>query len=47
MIVAAPAPPDPVPPATGAAWFGPGAHSIAPDADGWVVVDPNAIGGGL
>ena len=46
-IQAAPAPPDPVPPAPGAAWYAPTAHYIAPDTDGWVVVDPNAIGGGF
>jgi hypothetical protein len=46
-IVPAPAPPDPTPPAVGAPWFGPSAHYIAPDTDGWVEVDPNAIGGGF
>jgi hypothetical protein len=46
-IFPAPAPPDPTPPATGAAWVAPSAHYIAPDSDGWVVVDPNAIGGGF
>jgi hypothetical protein len=39
--------PDPTPPAPGDPWFGPSAHTIAPDADGWVTVDPNAIGGGF
>jgi len=43
----APTPPDPTPPALGAAWFAPSAHYIAPDGNGWVVVDPNAIGGGF
>jgi hypothetical protein len=46
-IQAAPAPPDPVPPAPGALWFAPSAHYLAPDAQGWVTVDPNAIGGGF
>ena len=46
-IVAAPTPPDPIPPAPGAAWFAPSAHYLAPDVSGWVVVDPNAIGGGF
>ncbi|HEY6770035.1 MAG TPA: hypothetical protein VI386_35290 [Candidatus Sulfotelmatobacter sp.] len=45
-IQAAPTPPDPIPPALGAPWYGPSAHYISPDADGWVEVDPNAIGGG-
>lgn len=48
IIQSAPVPPDPVPPATGAAWYGPSPHYISPDpATGWVVVDPNAIGGGF
>ncbi len=38
---------DPVPPAPGDPWVGPTAHVITPDADGWVTVDPNAIGGGF
>lgn len=46
-IAQAPLPPDPTPPATGATWIGPSAHYISPDADGWVEVDPNAIGGGF
>jgi hypothetical protein len=47
-IVPSPAPPDPTPPAPGAAWVAPSAHYIAPDStNGWVVVDPNAIGGGF
>jgi len=47
QIVQAPAPADPPPPATGAAWFTPPIHHIAVDPDGWVEVDPNAIGGGF
>lgn len=47
QIVQAPTPPDPTPPATGAAWYAPTTHYIAPDNDGWVVVDTNAIGGGF
>jgi hypothetical protein len=43
----APAPADPVPPAAGAPWFGPGTAYISPDANGWITVDPNAIGGGF
>jgi len=39
--------PDPTPPAPGAAWVGPAAHVIVPDALGWITVDPNAIGGGF
>jgi hypothetical protein len=39
--------PDPTPPAPGAAWVGPAAHVIVPDALGWIDVDPNAIGGGF
>jgi hypothetical protein len=39
--------PDPVPPAPGSAWTGPSAHTIVPDAQGWIPVDPNAIGGGF
>lgn len=46
-IQAAPLPPDPIPPAPGTTWIGPSAHYIAPDADGWVAVDPNAVGGGF
>jgi hypothetical protein len=46
-IVPAPTPPDPTPPTPGAPWVAPTAHYIAPDANGWVVVDPNAIGGGF
>jgi hypothetical protein len=46
-IVAAPAPPDPTPPAVGSTWFAPSAHFLAPDPQGWVVVDPNAVGGGF
>ena len=47
QIVQAPAPPDPTPPVVGAAWFAPSAHYIAVDPDGWVEVDPDAIGGGF
>jgi hypothetical protein len=47
QVVQAPAPPDPTPPAVGATWFAPAAHHIAVDTDGWVEVDPNAIGGGF
>lgn len=39
--------PDPIPPATGAPWTGPSAHVLVPDAQGWIPVDPNAIGGGF
>ena len=39
--------PDPIPPAPGAAWVGPAEHVIVPDPQGWVTVDPNAIGGGF
>jgi hypothetical protein len=39
--------PDPTPPAPGTTWFAPGPHYIQPDADGWVQVDANAIGGGF
>ena len=46
-IAAAPTPPDPIPPAVGSAYQAPSAHYITPDADGWVVVDPDAIGGGF
>jgi hypothetical protein len=46
-IAAAPTPPDPIPPALGAAYVAPSAHFITPDANGWIVVDPNAIGGGF
>jgi hypothetical protein len=40
-------PPDPTPPAPGNPWVAPTAHYIAPDGDGWVEVDPNAVGGGF
>ncbi len=46
-VASAPTPPDPIPPLAGAAWYGPSAHYIEPDALGWVVVDPDAIGGGF
>lgn len=39
--------PDPIPPTPGSPWTGPSAHVIVPDADGWVAVDQNAIGGGF
>ncbi len=47
VTIAESAAPDPVPPAPGTAWVGPAAHTIAPDADGWITVDPDAIGGGF
>jgi hypothetical protein len=47
IIANAPTPPDPTPPAPGAAWVGPSAHYITPDVNGWLTVDPNAIGGGF
>jgi hypothetical protein len=48
MIHAYPPPADPVPPAAGAPWVGPAAHYVSPDpVDGWVTVDPNAVGGGF
>ncbi len=37
---------DPIPPAPGDPWVGPTAHVVTPDPDGWIVVDPNTIGGG-
>jgi len=40
-------PPDPANLALGAPWIGPSAHFIAPDADGWIVVDPGAELGGV
>jgi hypothetical protein len=46
-IQAAPVPPDPTPPAPTTHWVPPTPHYIVPDADGWVDVDPNAIGGGF
>jgi len=45
--IASVAQPDPIPPAPGAPWVAPSAHYIVPDPDGWVPVDPNAIGGGF
>jgi hypothetical protein len=42
-----PLPPDPVNLAPGATWVGPSPHFIAPDADGWIVVDPGAELGGV
>jgi len=39
--------PDPVPPPPGSPWTSPSAHVIVPDAQGWIPVDPNAIGGGF
>jgi hypothetical protein len=48
MIQSSPLPLEPVPPAPGTAWVGPGAHYIEPDpTTGWVEVDPNAVGGGF
>jgi hypothetical protein len=47
-LIAAPAPADPVPPAAGAAWYGPTTAYVSPDpVEGWIVVDPNAVGGGF
>jgi hypothetical protein len=46
-IVAAPAPLDPIPPAFGSPWVGPTEHCIPVDDNGWVVVDPDAVGGGF
>ena len=39
--------PDPTPPAPGQAWTAPSAHVIVPDVQGWIPVDPAAIGGGF
>ena len=39
-------PADLPPPAVGSPWYGPSPHHIAPDPDGWVFVDPDAVGGG-
>jgi hypothetical protein len=39
--------PEPIPPAPGAPWTGPSEHVIFPDPQGWILVDPNAIGGGF
>lgn len=47
IVASAPTPPDPTPPAPGTPWVGPSAHYIQPDPNGWVAVDPNAIGGGF
>jgi hypothetical protein len=47
QIVQAPAPPDPTPPAVATSWFAPSTHYIPVDLDGWVEVDPDAIGGGF
>jgi hypothetical protein len=38
---------DTAPPATGDPWFGPPPHVIAPDADGWIAVDPAHVAGGF
>ena len=46
MIAGAPEP-GPIPPAPGAPWTPPSAHVTVPDADGWVTVDPDTIGGGF
>jgi hypothetical protein len=40
-------PPDPTPPAPGALWIAPAPHYITADANGWVEVDPNAVGLGF
>lgn len=43
-----PPPPDAPPPIPTHAWTSPGIHYISADpATGWVVVDPNAVGGGF
>lgn len=47
VIIQSAGPPDPIPPATGAPWVGPAPHYIAPDANGWIAVDPAVIGGGF
>jgi hypothetical protein len=39
--------PDIPPPAPGDAWFPPPTHVIAPDADGWIAVDPAHVAGGF
>jgi len=36
---------DPIPPAVGDPWVGPTAHTIVPDIEGWVTVDPGVFGG--
>ncbi len=41
-----PVPPDPGPPAPGTTWYAP-VHYLAPDANGWITVDPSIIGGGF
>src|SRR5271157_259934 len=41
-----PVPPDPGPPAPGTPWYPP-MHYLTPDANGWLEVDPNIIGGGF
>ena len=38
---------DTPPPAPGDPWFGPPAHVIAADADGWIQVDPASVAGGF
>ena len=35
------------PPAPGDPWYGPDVHTVVPDGDGWVVVDPASIAGGF
>ncbi|HXZ99433.1 MAG TPA: hypothetical protein VEK76_03710 [Candidatus Binatia bacterium] len=47
VVIAGAPQPDPIPPAPGAPWVGPSAHYIVPDANGWVQVDPSAVGGGF
>lgn len=50
VIAGSGATPDPTPtPALppGTPWGAPPAHVIVPDADGWITVDPNALGGGF
>jgi hypothetical protein len=40
-------PADLPPPVAGSPWYGPSPHHIKPDGDGWVLVDPDAVGGGF
>jgi hypothetical protein len=40
-------PADLPPPTVGNPWYGPSTHHIKPDPDGWVLVDPDAIGAGF
>ncbi len=50
MIAGSGATPDPTPTPVlppGTPWGAPPTHVIVPDADGWINVDPNALGGGF